>query len=211
MGPLRLAAALLLSYAPMANAEPVDDWRSHIGEASARFGIPQIWIRRVIQAESGGRAFLQRAPATSRAGAMGLMQLMPGTFDEMRRKNALGTNPYDPRDNILAGAAYLRTMYERFGYPGLFGAYNAGPKRFARYLAGKARLPPQTREYLAKVDPGSGPKLSMPPRLTMHNRAAARSFTIQRGAAAQGVKLSGDPEPQALFAIVQHASAEEPR
>jgi soluble lytic murein transglycosylase-like protein len=48
----------------------------------------------------------------------------------MRGRLGLGTNPHDPRDNILAGTLYLRLMYDRFGYPGLFGAYNAGPGRY---------------------------------------------------------------------------------
>src|SRR3546814_2650793 len=82
--------------------------------------IPQGWIAAVMQAESAGLTHLHGHPITSRAGAMGLMQLMPGTWAAMRRQHGLGGDPYDPRDNILAGAAYLRAMYDRFGYPGLF-------------------------------------------------------------------------------------------
>jgi soluble lytic murein transglycosylase-like protein len=103
-------------------------------EASGRFGVPESWIRRVIRAESGGRTMMNGRPIVSHAGAMGLMQLMPGTWREMRAALRLGHDPHYPRDNILAGTAYLRAMYERFGYPGLFGAYNAGPARFAEHL-----------------------------------------------------------------------------
>jgi soluble lytic murein transglycosylase-like protein len=139
-----LAAAVLLAAAATAgpegggrNAGRAQDsagqgtgsWTLEVREASERFGIPEDWIRRVIRAESGGRTRLAGRPITSRAGAMGLMQLMPGTWAEMRSRHRLGPDPYDPRDNILAGTAYLRMLYDRFGYPGLFAAYNAGPAR----------------------------------------------------------------------------------
>jgi membrane-bound lytic murein transglycosylase B len=82
---------------------------------------------------------------------MGLMQLMPATWREARLALGLGSDPHDPADNILAGAWYLRRMYDRFGYPGLFGAYNAGPGRYAAYLAGRSTLPRETQNYLARV------------------------------------------------------------
>lgn len=63
-----------------AHAQSVQHWRSHIDEASARFGVPAEWIERVMQAESGRRTTLRGRPIVSRAGAMGLMQLMPGTW-----------------------------------------------------------------------------------------------------------------------------------
>lgn len=141
--------ALALVGAVPAHAESVERWRPHIEEASARFGVPAEWIERVMQAESGGRTILGRRPIVSRAGAMGLMQLMPGTWAEMRDRLGLGADPHAPRDNILAGTLYLRLMYDRFGYPGLFGAYNAGPARYASYLAGRSALPRETRAYLA--------------------------------------------------------------
>lgn len=130
-------------------------WAPQIHEASGRFGIPEEWIRRVIRAESGGRARLDGRPIASPAGAMGLMQLMPGTWAEMRSKYRLGPDPHDPRDNILAGTAYLRAMYDRFGYPGLFAAYNAGPARYARHLAGDGPLPSETIAYLEALGIGA--------------------------------------------------------
>lgn len=129
----------------------IDRWSLHIHEASARFGIPENWVRRVMRAESGGRTTLDGRPITSRAGAMGLMQLMPGTWAEMRAKHGLGPDPHHPRDNILAGAAYLRAMHERFGHPGLFAAYNAGPTRYAEHLASGRRLPAETVAYVGAV------------------------------------------------------------
>lgn len=57
---------------------------------------------------------------------MGLMQLMPATWRDTRELLGLGADPHNAHDNILAGTFYLRPMYDRFGYPGLFAAYNAG-------------------------------------------------------------------------------------
>jgi soluble lytic murein transglycosylase-like protein len=144
-----LFAALALVVAVPAHAGSVERWRPLIDEASARFGVPAEWIERVMRAESGGRTTLGGRPITSRAGAMGLMQLMPGTWAGMRARLGLGPDPHAPRDNILAGTFYLRLMYDRFGYPGLFDAYNAGPGRYAAYLAGKRGLPGETRAYVA--------------------------------------------------------------
>jgi soluble lytic murein transglycosylase-like protein len=142
---------LTLVVASPAAADPVQRWRPHIEEASARFGIPVAWIERVMRAESGGRTKVYGRPIVSRAGAMGLMQLMPGTWADMRRRLGLGSDPHHPRDNILAGTYYLRLMYDRFGYSGLFAAYNAGPARYAAWAEGRGRLSAETRAYLANV------------------------------------------------------------
>jgi soluble lytic murein transglycosylase-like protein len=137
---------------PLATAEHrLDRWQPFIAEAATRFDIPEPWIRAVIQAESGGRIRLDGRPITSRAGAVGLMQVMPDTYEEMRAQYDLGDDPHDPRDNILAGAAYLRAMYERFGFPGLFAAYNAGPGRYAEHLRAGRPLPAETHAYLAAL------------------------------------------------------------
>lgn len=165
MGTVRLwiAAASAFHAGPI-HAETVADWRPYIVEASDRFGIPTSWIERVMQAESGGRTMLDGRPIRSSAGAMGLMQLMPATWADMRARIGLGDNPDDPRDNILAGTLYLRLMYDRFGYPGLFAAYNAGPGRYASYLAGHARLPAETATYLARVAPPPSGQVTVPMR-----------------------------------------------
>jgi soluble lytic murein transglycosylase-like protein len=147
--------ALSLAAATPACADPLDQWDRNIAEASTRFGIPRQWIRRVIRAESDGQTILERRPIVSRAGAMGLMQLMPGTWLEMRSALGLGSDPFNPHDNIIAGSAYLRSMYDRFGYPGLFAAYNAGPTRYAAFLSGASTLPAETRAYVASVAPAS--------------------------------------------------------
>lgn len=158
MGALTRVALLAgaLASAPV-QASPVDRWRTLIEQASVRFGIPARWIEQVMVAESGGRPVLDGRPIRSRAGAMGLMQLMPATWATMRSRLKLGDNPYDPTDNILAGAGFLRLMYDRFGYPGLFAAYNAGPRRFAAFLAGARPLPVETRAYVAALAPAALP------------------------------------------------------
>ncbi len=176
MGRMMLLILGALAIGPIASAMPayaepiaatdvaIDRWRDSIAEASRRFGVPEAWIRAVMQAESGGRTTLDGRPITSRAGAMGLMQMMPGTYEDMRRAHGLGSDPNDPRDNILAGTAYLRAMYDRYGYPGLFAAYNAGPDRYDEHLHDSRPLPAETRAYLAaiaQIDPGSLPSLSV--------------------------------------------------
>jgi len=146
----RLAIAFILASSSAANADAVDRWSDQIAEASRRFAIPAPWIRGVIRAESGGEELRHGRPIVSSSGAMGLMQLMPGTWLEMRSALGLGADPYDPHDNILAGTFYLRLMYDRFGYPGLFAAYDAGPARYAASLSGSP-LPSETRAYVAKL------------------------------------------------------------
>jgi hypothetical protein len=135
-------------------ASRIDRWETYIAEAAQRFTIPQEWIRAVMRSESGGRTTLNGQPITSVAGAMGLMQLMPGTYSDMRQRYGLGSDSYDPHNNVLAGAAYLRLMYQQYGYPGLFAAYNAGPARFDSYLLRGKSLPSATLSYVGGIVPG---------------------------------------------------------
>lgn len=116
-----------------------------IARASQRFGLPETLIRAVIAVESGAAVF-----AVSPKGAMGLMQLMPGTWAELRQRYGLGSNPFDPCDNIFAGTAYLRELLDRYGDPGFLAAYNAGPGRYEAYLGGRP-LPPETIAYVARL------------------------------------------------------------
>ena len=181
MGALKFATlALALTFAAPARTDPVAEWHPHIAEASARFAIPEDWIERVMRAESGGRTVFRGRPVTSHAGAMGLMQLMPGTWRDMRSRLGLGSDPHHPRDNILAGTYYLRLMYDRFGYPGMFAAYNAGPGRYAAYLTGRGRLPGETIDYLRKVS-GTTP-LPATSVLTARHAATPEDEGFARGA-----------------------------
>ena len=65
----------------------------------------------------------------------------------------LGDDAYDPHNNILAGTAYLREMYDIYGSPGFLAAYNAGPKRLDDYLSNARPLPEETRRYVAMIGP----------------------------------------------------------
>lgn len=116
-----------------------------IDEASQRFGIAPNWIRSVQSIESAGDVH-----ARSPKGAMGLMQIMPAAWAELRERYNLGNDPYDPHDNILSGTAYLRELLDRYGSPGVFAAYNAGPSRYEEHLAGSS-LPDETRAYVANL------------------------------------------------------------
>jgi soluble lytic murein transglycosylase-like protein len=119
-----------------------------IAEASRRFGIPAAWIHAVMQAESDGDA-----RAVSPKGAMGLMQIMPRTWAELRVRYHLGTDPFDGHDNILAGVAFLRELYDRYGAPGFLAAYQAGPRRYEDHLTTGRVLPADTRAYVAALAP----------------------------------------------------------
>jgi soluble lytic murein transglycosylase-like protein len=119
-----------------------------VAEASQRFGIPAAWIRAVMHAESFGDV-----RAISPKGAIGLMQIMPETWAALRQRYRLGANPFDAHDNIIAGAAYLRELHNRYGIPGFLAAYNAGPGRWEDHLATGRPLPAETRAYLTRLAP----------------------------------------------------------
>jgi soluble lytic murein transglycosylase-like protein len=190
-----LAASLALSAGPATQANPVDRWQPLVAEAALRCGIPGRWIARVMLTESGGNTTLGGRPIRSAKGAMGLMQLMPATWGEMQVRLGLGDNPDDPHDNIVAGACYLRMMYDLFGYPGLFGAYNAGPARYAAWIDGRQPLPGETIAYLAKLDGG-------------HSVQAAKSaparpalFAVRNAPPASSDESVADASSPPLFAI----------
>lgn len=132
-------------------------WSAHIREAARRFAIPERLLRAVMHVESVGDVH-----AVSSKGAIGLMQLMPPTWEELRSKYHLGGDPYQPRDNILAGAAYLREMLDRFGQNGFLAAYNAGPGRYEEHLATGRPLPRETIDYIRKLAPLISGSVPMP-------------------------------------------------
>jgi Transglycosylase SLT domain len=156
------AVSVLLVVVGVAHAEPVSTERHSvataadpiaaiIAEASQRFGIPASWIRAVMQVESFGDV-----RALSPMGAMGLMQIMPDSWATLRSRYGLGSDPYDAHDNILAGAAYLRELLNRYGSPGFLAAYNAGPARYEDHLATGRTLPAETQAYVATLAPVIG-------------------------------------------------------
>ena len=132
-----------------------------------------------MQAESAGDPL-----AVSHAGAMGLMQVMPGTWTVLRQDHGLGTLiPFDPRDNILAGTAYLRAMLDRYGtVGGMLAAYNAGPGRYDAYLSDGRPLPAETRAYVAMLAPRLDGTAPLPSRATFADWREAALFTDKSAA-----------------------------
>jgi soluble lytic murein transglycosylase-like protein len=166
-----LAFALLAtSVAGAANDASYD---TAVAAAAHRFDLPQDWIKAVIKAESGGDA-----NAVSVKGALGLMQLMPDTWSEMRDRYGIQGDALNPAANIMAGSAYLAELRHRFGYPGLFAAYNAGPARYEAHLRDSMPLPAETQAYLAKLDARLGLPAGSPGRLFVPlNSTDSRLFT----------------------------------
>ncbi|WP_306049892.1 lytic transglycosylase domain-containing protein [Oceaniradius stylonematis] len=208
---------------PVERPAAVHPYAAHIAEASQRFGIPEHWIRAVLRAESAGDV-----RAISSAGAMGLMQVMPATWAELRARSDLGHDPYDPRDNIMAGTAYLREMWDRYGsVAAMLAAYNAGPGRYDEYLATGRTLPAETRAYVAALVPVLGgtaapdapARQSAPPpdwraaplfvlRSNDSQSTAAPLSEAQSGDARATVPVRdpADAEPQGGSIFVAHAS-----
>lgn len=140
-----IATTALAQNAPVAQPSPRETYAGHIAEAAQRFELPAAWIRAVMTAESNGDP-----RAISPKGAIGLMQIMPETWGDLRIRHRLGSDPYDPHDNIIAGAAYIRELFDRYGSPGWIAAYNAGPGRYEASLKGRL-LPPETHAYVTAV------------------------------------------------------------
>ncbi len=119
-----------------------------IDQAAGRAGLPASWIAAVVRRESGGEPC-----AVSTKGAMGLMQLMPATWSTLAARLSLGSSPFAAADNLLAGAVYLRELYDRFGASGMLAAYNAGPGRYLEARSGGRALPAETQAYVAALAP----------------------------------------------------------
>ena len=142
------SVAVSAEAVPMERSVPSDPYAAHIAEAAHRFGIPAAWIRAIMRIESRG---YQRALSTK--GAMGLMQIMPETWTALRARYGLGHDPSIRMTTILAGAAFLREMHDRYGSPGFLAAYNAGPGRYEDYRDRHRPLPPETVAYVEALAP----------------------------------------------------------
>jgi hypothetical protein len=187
------------TVAPRDGSPKIERWAAHISDAARRFGRPEAWVRAVMQAESDGLA-----DAKSSAGAIGLMQIMPDTYAELRARYGLGANAYDPHDNIIAGTAYMSEMIERFGVPNFLAAYNAGPARLEDHLRRGRPLPEETQRYLAQIGelpvgataPGELPA-PQSPFATAAPSAPRSSPQMPRGGAS-ALRIIGAPidEPQ---------------
>lgn len=171
-----------------------------VAEAAQRFGLPASWIETIIAAESAGDPH-----AVSPKGALGLMQLMPATWEAMRGRLSLGGDPFDPRANILAGTAFLREMHDRYGSPGFLAAYSAGPARYEEHLATGRPLPAETRAYLAMLEPRIDGKQAdgRPSQVASRSWTTAPLFVI-RTATAVPVRPSSH-RPDGLVVMEPHA------
>lgn len=159
---------------------PMDRYADFIAEATERFDIPAAWIRAVLRAERDGDL-----RSVSPMGAMGPMQIMPATWAELRIHYGLGDDPYDPHDNIMAGAAHLRELFDRYGNPGFLAAYNAGAGPYEASRKGRP-LPPERRAYVDKLAPDiahgqtqrDARKLSALPPVEMPSWARSSIFAV---------------------------------
>jgi hypothetical protein len=198
-------AVLVLTCRVQATAETVVD--RAIAEASDRFRVPQSWIRAVIEVESAGNA-----GALSRSGAIGLMQLMPDTWGVLRERLHLGRDPYDSHDNVMAGTALLRELYDRFGPGGFLAAYNASPERYLAFLTQGKPLTDETRAYLTRIapllgdaelgrvvaSPGTSPNWQAAPLFVVGQTAALKAVETPsvNGASTEPVPIPSRFQPQ---------------
>jgi hypothetical protein len=159
--------------------------------------------------ESGGRTMLgEDQPIVSRAGAVGLMQVLPATYDQMAEQHRLGNNPFDARDNIMAGTAYLRWLHQKYGYPAMFAAYNAGPGRLEQHLVHGVTLPAETRAYVGGITKSlkgktakNGPKLV---KLTRPDGAAVKIDPVQVTAIRAALPGEYDWSVKAVLTLGKH-------
>ena len=176
--------AQITSQSLTAGKKPQSDLQAIIRDAAARYQLPEAWITEVIRAESNGNA-----RAVSPKGAKGLMQIMPGTWAYLQRKVRIGDNPFAVRDNVMAGSAYLRELYDRFGFPGCLAAYNAGPGRYQSYVEGRRSLPRETVNYVRIITSRLGRQLE----------------TLLGGNLISNKKAAALPAASSLFVLVSNA------
>ena len=114
--------------------------RELVDQAAIRAGLPKAIVHSVAKAESA-----YRADAVSKKGAIGIMQLMPGTAQQ------LNADPHNPEQNVDAGARYLRELLQRYdgNVAKALAAYNAGPGAVDKYNG----VPPyaETQTYVDRV------------------------------------------------------------
>lgn len=160
------------------------DYRQIVRERATSLGLDPNLAEALVHQESGGNP-----NAVSPAGAVGLMQLMPGTAKE------LGVDPRIPEQNIDGGLRYLKKQIEQYGVAGGLAAYNAGPGRVQRAGLTYDNLPEETRKYVPAImnraaliaeqkgaamsepAPSSGPSLDLPTLMGGLEKARAANDT----------------------------------
>lgn len=164
------------------------DLQPHIAAAAQQTGVDPALLTGMMMTESGGNP-----AAVSPAGAIGPMQLMPGTAGDLR------VNPRDPAQNIAGGAAYYRQQADKYGDPTLaLMAYNWGPGSVDKWLAAGAdprQVPQETRDYLYRVGINTA----------MARRNAAPAALGQSSAARTGAEALGKDFAQKYTASQQSA------
>ncbi len=205
LSPGAAPVAALAQDAPAERARASHPYAAHVADAARRFGIPEAWIWAVMRVESNGDA-----RAVSTASARGLMQIMPATWAGLRARYGLGSDPFNVRDNIMAGTAYLRELHDRYGdVTAMLAAYNAGPGRTDEHLSHGRPLPAETRAYLAKLASitGGSPDTQLaaapPPDPFAWRRAAL--FTARSGAVSQ---VQSDAERGVAAVSPEHPPAD---
>jgi len=173
-----------------------DPWGPYIKIAARRFDVPEPWIRQVMRVESGGHEYMGGQLTVSPAGAMGLMQLEPETYQEMASRYGLGSDPFNPYDNIMAGTAYIHEMYAVYGSPGFLAAYNAGPGRVDAYESTGRKLPYETTHYVAMIAPNI--QGYYPANRSQADQLAMNTVNMSSGGLVPyGMNPDRDPSPDA--------------
>lgn len=187
-------------------APPASKCVTYALEASVRSGLGQDVITRVMQAESAGRP-----NAISPRGAIGCMQIMPATWAYLTQRYGLGSDPFDARMNMIGGALYLAELTRRFGLPGAYAAYNAGPGRYVRFAVNGGRLPAETVAYAARLGGAAAPAFGERSRahwqeagLFLHRRSEGRDDGGVTAKPALEVSTSGASEPMPIVEARSH-------
>ncbi len=156
---------------------PLDPWGPYINQSSQRFNVPDQWIRAIILQETRGYQYFNKRPVTSPHGAKGLMQIKSATYKDLAKRYNLGSDVYDPHDNIMAGTGYIHTLYNKYGAPGFVAAYHGGPGTLDAYLKRKTPLPKTTKNYLISVTPNLGNSVPMSGPFASYGGIYARKNT----------------------------------
>lgn len=161
----------------------------YVQDAAARYGVPASLVAAVISVESASNS-----RAVSQRGALGLMQLMPGTAALLGVRDA-----FDPRENVDAGARHLRDLLDRFSNDVslALAAYNAGPQAVVKH--GGMPPYPETRAFVARVLARVGHVL-LPLTAPAHPSSPARAGFVRHATARV---RGGDAVPDVLYAALQ--------